>query len=219
MSVKERLKAFIAYLDISTREFETLIGVSHGYVANISKSIQPDKLERISHQYPELDTGWLITGIGEMLKSSTTNRRIPLYDTSTIGGSNDLAAPTGESSHISEWIDAGDWFPQATAAIHHYGDSMIEYPNGCILVLKDVRDRALLINGQAYVIETDEYRVTKKISDNGDYLRAYSTNTETWPDGTLIHKPFNIPKNSIRRIFLIIGCVLKEFSNRPIPIK
>lgn len=36
------------------------------------------------------------------------------------------------NNKVAEEIDAGDWFPEATAAIHHYGDSMVEYPSGSI---------------------------------------------------------------------------------------
>ena len=49
-----------------------------------------------------------------------------------------------------EWIDAGDWFHEASAAIRHYGDSMIEYPSGCILVLKKVEDMRLLLGAQLH---------------------------------------------------------------------
>ncbi|WP_051562989.1 hypothetical protein [Prevotella corporis] len=68
-------------------------------------------------------------------------------------------------------------------------------------------DINLLVNGKAYVIETTEYRVTKLIRDDGEYLMAYSTNTATHPDGSLIYAPMRIPKSSIRRIDIVLGCV------------
>ena len=83
------------------------------------------------------------------------------------------------SGHIapSELIDAGDWFPEATAAIRHYGDSMIEYPSGSILALKRVEDNRLIIWGRNYSIETTEFRITKRLQDGGeDYILAYSSN-------------------------------------------
>lgn len=68
MSVKERLKEYLLYKGISMRQFSIKIGVSNSYVNNINKSIQPDKLNSISKHYPDLNTGWLMTGEGEMLK-------------------------------------------------------------------------------------------------------------------------------------------------------
>ena len=62
-SVKERLKQFIDTLNISEREFCRRIGVSSSYVM----SIQPDKMQAISIQFPELNPLWLLLGQGEML--------------------------------------------------------------------------------------------------------------------------------------------------------
>ncbi len=68
MTVKERLKEYLKYRSISQGKFESTVGLSNGYVNNIRKSIQPDKIQRISLCFPDLNTGWLLTGEGEMLK-------------------------------------------------------------------------------------------------------------------------------------------------------
>lgn len=194
-----------------------------------------DIIYDISNKF-EINTDWLITGRGSMLKNepsssvdnngvdlleiqSSKRNRIPFYDdVSTIGGINDRIA-TLDPSNPSEWIDAGDWFPEATAAIRHYGDSMVEYPSGSILALKRVHDARLIMNGRNYVIETTEYRITKQLQDKGDYFMAYSTNRETYPDGSQIHAPFPVPKDAIRHIDLVLGCVMKEYSNGAIQIR
>ena len=154
------------------------------------------------------------------LSSNNSKKKIPLYDAETVGGHNEMVAETDRPvSHVAEWIDAGDWFPGATSAIRHYGDSMVEYPSGCILALKRVEDPRLLINGQNYVIETSEYRITKQLQDDGgDYLMAYSSNRKTYPDGRQVHSPIRIPKTEIRHIDLVLGCVIKEYSNGPVQI-
>ena len=169
-------------------------------------------VERILKIYNDINRDWLLTGEGEMLKTSD-KKRIPVYDDDvTIGGMNGSVANVDGQARPTEWIDAGDWFPNATSAMHHYGDSMTEYPSGCILALKRVNDPRLLINGENYVIETDEFRITKQIQDEGDYIVAYSSNRETYPDGHLIHSPIRIPKDSIRHLDLVLGCVIKKFS-------
>ncbi|MDD4820284.1 MAG: hypothetical protein PHD21_05570, partial [Flavobacteriales bacterium] len=75
-----------------------------------------------------------------------------------------------------------------------------------------VRDRELIIPGRDYVVETSEYRVTKRIQKGKteDYITAYSTNTETYPDGRLIHEPFDIPWRAITHISLVLGYVVKK---------
>lgn len=75
-SVKERLNVFIKYKHLSKRKFCELISVCSSYVTNISKSIQPDKIERISEQFPELNTGWLMTGNGEMLNEPLVHKLV-----------------------------------------------------------------------------------------------------------------------------------------------
>ena len=52
--VKERLIEFIKYKGLSLSKFEKYVGLSNGYVYNISKGIGSDKLQRILAKFPEL---------------------------------------------------------------------------------------------------------------------------------------------------------------------
>jgi transcriptional regulator with XRE-family HTH domain len=70
MSVKERLIEYLKSKKIGQSAFEKSVDLSNGYVNNIRKSIQPDKIQRIALQYPDLNMGWLMTGEGEMLKKN-----------------------------------------------------------------------------------------------------------------------------------------------------
>lgn len=180
----------------------------------------------------DINPSWLLTGEGDMFREDSKEGNtlvepikkknlIPFYDdVASIGGVNTISATMEGHMPSNEWIDAGDWFIDATAAIRHYGNSMIEYPSGCILALKELHDQRQIIWGRNYCIETDEMRVTKRLQAGTDeYLMAYSTNTETYPDGHLIHEPFRIYKDTIRRIFMVIGCVIKEYSSGPVIIK
>lgn len=151
----------------------------------------------------------------------TKNKLIPLYnDVASIGGVNILSANVDATSSTTEYIDAGDFFPDASAAIRHYGDSMVEYPNGSIIVLKEVLDQRLLIWGKSYCIETTEGRITKKLntSINKEILIGYSSNKDVYPDGSLIHQPVEIPKDMIRKMYLVLGSVNKEYSSGSVKI-
>ena len=140
--VLKRLKEFIDANNLSIAAFEKSIGMSNASFGKSLKNngaIGSDKLENILSVYPDINPDWLLTGRGSMLKSEgkspmgeqeavlpAKKNLIPFYDdVSTIGGLNDRVANTDPNSP-SEWIDAGDWFPEATAAIRHYGDSMVE---------------------------------------------------------------------------------------------
>jgi hypothetical protein len=67
-TVKQRLISFVKYLGIGQGKFEKKAGLSNGYINNIRQSIQPGKLKLISEAFPELSTGWLMSGEGSMLK-------------------------------------------------------------------------------------------------------------------------------------------------------
>lgn len=85
MTVKERLVDYIKFKGISVNRFEKTCGLSTGYVGNMRVSIQPDKLTNIAHNYPDLNTGWLMTGEGNMIKGSVQTGDIT---NSTIVGGN-----------------------------------------------------------------------------------------------------------------------------------
>ena len=68
MGAKERLIEFLVYLEIGQNAFEKKTGISNGYISHIKNSIGSNIIKKISEVYPELDTNWLLTGNGSMLK-------------------------------------------------------------------------------------------------------------------------------------------------------
>lgn len=246
MTKKERLEAMIAhYCSGKPSVFARKLGVAP---STISSWLSRDTFdsELIFSKCENINPNWLISGVGDMLKdsdesqnanffnkknqisatSSSNNTRerklIPFYDdVASVGGFNNQVANVEQSLHpVAEWIDAGDWFQEATAAIRHYGDSMIEYPSGSILALKQVNDIRLIIPGRNYVVETSEFRVTKQLQPHKEdnTIIAYSTNRETYPDGSLVNAPFPIPLETIRTIWQVLGCVIKEYSSGAVHI-
>lgn len=216
----DRFDVYMSYKKLNDNKVTKQLSLSNGVLGKSRKEgrdLSDKVIEKIEKCYPDLNIDWLITGDGEMIRA---DKKIPLYDDdATIGGTNGMVANVDDQARVTEWIDAGDWFPSATSAIHHYGDSMVEYPSGSILALKRVTDARALLNGEHYVIETDEFRITKQILDDGDAIIAYSTNKETYPDGRLIYAPIRIPKSAIRHMDLVLGCVTKRFGNGPINLK
>lgn len=210
-------------LGLTQSEFCKKIGLSQSYLSELEngkKNLYKDQYEKIVEIFGEDTVENFLEQKDENTNISNEKKLIPFFDdVASIGGTNSLIADVTNNGSISEWIDAGDWFPEATAAIRHYGDSMVEYPSGSILALKRVEDWRLIMWGRNYVIETTEFRITKRLQDGGDdYILAYSSNQATYIDGTLIHSPIKIPKETIKSIDLVLGCVTKEYSNGPIKI-
>lgn len=73
-NIVTRIKDFIDFKGIAVSAFEKSIGMSN---ASFGKSLRnggaigSDKLENILSVYPELSATWLLTGVGEMLQSSS----------------------------------------------------------------------------------------------------------------------------------------------------
>lgn len=66
--MKERLMEFIKEKDISNRKFLLKCGLSETYISTLTGNPSGDTLKKIEAAYPELNTDWLLTGEGEMLK-------------------------------------------------------------------------------------------------------------------------------------------------------
>lgn len=212
-------KAFLKANNFTQIEAAKYFNVTQPFISQIVNGIRPipdefiDKLkEDVDIKGIEfiLDEGHPDTGI--FSKALDHERKlIPFYD--DVASINDVIAdiemPAGQ---IIDFVDAGDWFRDATAATRYYGESMPEYPTGCILALKEVLDRELVVPGRDYTIETSEYRVTKRLQKgkSSEYISAYSTNKETYPDGRMVHEPFDIPWRSVQRIYLVIGYVVRK---------
>lgn len=79
MEIINRVKELIGYLNISEREFASSIGVGQRSVNYYLKGEQKPNLDFISKiisSYPEINTEWLITGKGDILKSGSSDIKI-----------------------------------------------------------------------------------------------------------------------------------------------
>lgn len=230
--IKQNILTFLDSKGISKVDFfeKTKISASSFKASGLKSELGGDKIKSIIATYPDINPAWLLTGEGNMLLSENTKEQlverkpnlIPFYeDVNTMGGMVGSSFKTDVAvTKPSATIDAGDWFPNATSAIRHYGDSMIEYPSGSILALRAVQDSSLLVWGRVYVIETSEFRVTKRLQPglDEDYIIAHSSNREKYDDGSLVHAPIKIERSLIRRLYLVLGCVSKHDSNGAVDI-
>lgn len=227
--LSQRFKFFRNTLNKGQKDFANEAGITQSQVSEIEggkRNITAAIYIALEDAF-NLNRKWLETGDGEMFLNNNNNiiieretepanddDVIPLYsDVHSIGGTSVKA--NNAVSRTTEYVRSGDWFPGATAAIRHYGDSMIEFPSGCILVLQEKKDLTnSYVWGRKYVVEygEDHDRITKRLQRGNDEksIIAYSTNENVYKDGTLIHQPIDIPKSAIHRLYLILGFIVKD---------
>lgn len=141
-NIKERLLSYLRYKKVNNSEFGRMIGVSNAYITSIRKSIQPDKLEKISECFPDLDISWLITGEGEMLndKPSAVQHNNNCSNCNNINGVNVTTDIAGKSCNTVQPVSS----------------SMEVIPEIPVEIYKQPQ-----INVVEY-IEQNEYRLSKK---------------------------------------------------------
>lgn len=227
MGTLQRIKQFINYIGFTNQKFEKIVGFSNGAFSSQlrnNKTIGVDKLENILSKFPELNPEWLLTGRGHMLRekniitgeafSNQPPNLIPLYDGTIV---TDNPAPESiYSTDAHKYINAGDWFGDATAAMRVHDNSMPQYPTGSIVAMKEVFDTTLIVYGQDYGIETSEYRIIRRLQKgkSNSNLLLSADSSERWDDGTdkgrLIHEPFSVAAENIKKLYLVLGCIKRN---------
>ena len=211
-TVKQRLIDYIDYKKINKNRFEVEAGLSKRYVSNIEKSIQPDKIKKISLAFPDLNTGWLLTGEGEMLRTATDDsavdkqKALPLIPFEALAGylstdNEGVMVEDCERYVIPEFDRRGAEF-----IIRVSGSSMYpKYSNGDLLGCKKVNDVLFFQWGKIYVLDTSQGALVKRVYPHDDdaFITLVSDNKKVYP-------PFPIPKSDIRSLSIVVGVIRLE---------
>lgn len=222
MTTKDRLLKYIVHTGIATSRFESLCGLSNGYVRNLKNQIGEDKLNNILNAFPELSKIWLLTGEGSMLVNNSENpsntsapaapsslqeeevNRVPLIPFEAQGGNLDGFARNGVTLAQCDTINSP--FKGAQFAISVNGQSMYpNYPSGCLLFIsKNMADWVEW--GKVYVLDTENGIVVKQLvpSELGDdFVCCKSFNNA--PE----FAPFNVPKSTIFGVYRVVGALIQ----------
>ena len=212
MSVKERIKKFAKYKEKSIRAFEAKCGLTLGYVNAIRVSLQPDKIQRIASHYPDLNTEWLLTGEGQMLKTlrngviEITPEAIHEGDYSgTLVYNIDAVCGTDarDIEFTEDRIIGSVKLPEIKRTSHIItatGDSMEPViRNGDRIAVREIGSWDMIVYGQIYMVLTDEYRLLK-------YIRRHKTDPENMiilrsanPD----YDDIDLKRSKIRKLFIV----------------
>lgn len=204
---KDRLLAFLDHLEIGQTKFEELAGIGRASISKIKDGMSSTNLAKISTAFPELNTEWLITGKGKMLKEgildnnadiiSLTNMSTPkpfidsLYASCGVPNGFSVAIKASDCENISIPLISVDY----DFSIRAKGDSMINYDNPNrsirdkdIVLCKLWKSRSHVRWGEVYALATSEGVVIKKIKpceEDGSKIVCESYNEKEFPSYTL----------------------------------
>lgn len=214
MGVKERIIQFISHKGITIQTFELNTGLSNGAVSKMGDGTRRSTLEKISNYYPELNSNWLLTGIGEMIQNEERNEKsitVPqtavstkqrkgalIYDIDATCGLNGRDIEFTDEKVIGS-IDAPEINPDSKI-IFATGDSMQPLiASGDRVVIRKIESWDYFNYGQVYLIITNEYRFIKRVrrhpkdADNLILLRSEN------PD----YDDIDLPKREIIHLFIV----------------
>lgn len=210
MGSTERVREYLDYKGITKYKFCNDLGFSNKFLDN-SSNMGTDKACKILHHYPDLNSEWLLTGSGSMIKEENTglvimnndrktvdslhaSQEIPLYDLEAVAGLRELFS-SGEPQRILDTIKIPN-LPKCDGAISVTGDSM--YPllkSGDIILYKETEFENIFF-GEMYLLSVklndwEEYITVKYVqkSEQGqEYVKLVSQNSHHQPKDIHISK-------------------------------
>ena len=213
MTINERFDQIIGTLFKGNKSaFANAIGVTPSVVDNIVGKRQGkpsfDVVEKVS-ALAEINIDWLITGKGDMLKSSKgikptkDGTGIPLIPVEAMAG-----CFTGSQTILLQECDhyVVPAFKNADFLIYVRGDSMQpRYFSGDMVACKMLSPTDLFFQwGKVYVLDTDQGALIKKVEQGTD------DKTITLVSENENYKPFQIPRRAVYHIAIVMGLIRTE---------
>lgn len=226
MGTVQRIQQYIENKGISKYRFYQRSGLSNGALDK-GENIGSDKCEKILYAFPDLNSDWLLTGRGSMLKNNGLElidnkedieknelpevnyeyKGAPYYNVDFIGGF-DLVL-NDQTNNPDYYINFPPYNKEGVVWCNITGHSMEpELNNGDFIALKEMTDPIeYLPYGEIYGIITDNYRTVKRIrmSERKGFVRLIPTNKS--PE----YGEQEIPINMIRKVFAVLGSMHRLF--------
>lgn len=142
-------------------------------------------------------------------KSNTLEKTVPVYDiqaqASNVDSFDDELADAPKS-HVKV-----PGFEDCTLAVYVWNHSMYPtYENGCMVIVKEIKDKSFIQYGSVYLVITNEQRVVKRIyedDDDPEMLLMASDNPELRKDQKPKYPTYKMRKSLIKRLFLVKGTI------------
>lgn len=210
-NIKSRIIQFAKYEGVALEDFFNKIGVSYSSFKGSSKKtgLNSDTIDVLVTMFPKINLDWLITGEGEMLKSTTkvsvvNKNLIPLVGINAIAGFGSTDWSIEPRDIKGEYLVPD--FNGIDFMIYVKGSSMYpKYSSGDIVACKKVIESSFLQWNKAYVVATKSHGIMVKRlhqSEDETRLKMVSDNKD--------YPPFEVEKEEITGIALVVGVIRLE---------
>lgn len=207
----ERIYQYIKVKSIKPTRFEKQVGLSNGYLGTQLKresDLGESVLNKIINNCLDINPEWLLTGVGDMLRSAASavpapaGKGLPLIPMSAVAGKGTFSY---SDLKIEDYYYVAD-LKQADFLIRVQGDSMYpKYNNGDIVACRIVKDMLFWQWHHIHVLDTASQGILiKRVekSSSADLITLVSENT--------VYQPFDIPTTDILAVALVIGSICIE---------
>ena len=218
MNINERIKEIRRIIfNNSTKDFAIALNVSSQAVSNYIRNgynVGREVIENILKICPSVNSNWLLTGEGLMLKSD--NQGLIVNDPITI--STDEGQPIldiricagqgiglfGDENKVLSRVNIPDF--KGCIGVIVYGESMYDkYAPGDAVFVREISDCNYIENGQPYIVITKEDRLLKLVYQENDKLSLVSYNTVLNPDGRRTFPDMVVEADDILFLYKVVG--------------
>lgn len=190
-------------------EIGTLIGENKHGLSDLKKgrkALKPLHVNMLLEAVPELSKSYLYEGVGEPFAAiaipQIKNDGIPYYDMDISAGPVEMYQDNKEVP-VGRIVVPG--YKDCDFSINVWGDSMYPaYKNGDIIACREIKDKSVILFGEAYLVITQEFRTLKFIQKGSDR-------------GTVILRSDNpkfddveIPRDAILKLYLVKGKITRD---------
>ncbi len=210
LKITDRISQVIDIKGITKYKFHKDLGLSNGFLDK-SRDIGTDKYANILEYLPDVNSEWLLTGKGEMLKSDIpsptqedNSKLIPMIPVEAMAGwgKGDAQVMDYELGHykIPEFDNI-----KVDFMIRAKGSSMYpKYNSGDTLACLKVSLGVFFQWNKVYVLDTSQGAMVKRIkkSEKDNHILCVSDNQN--------YDPFDLPLKELYGIALVVGVIRLE---------
>lgn len=198
MSSWERLEQIIEHLGLNVNSFAKEIGLKRSerlyQIKKGNYTISKNLSAIIAEKFPDINPGWLLTGDGSMLQSSTpVLKKIPLYGISLEDLPKDIHSLTPTDELEIPVLSGSDF------AVINNSDAMSpEIANGSMVFVRKVDIDAVLF-GDIYLVISEKFNVIRIIREFDQHTwRLAAKNTQDFDD-------ILVKKSAVHNIYKVKG--------------